>query len=92
MNYKTNLKVNLMRGRAIKFTGQGFISTGSLPRMRLENNNRSAGTISHRVAVGALEPLMQKLNITKPTPKKRKASAKKGKGVKKNYKSLKFNF
>lgn len=99
MNYKTRIKLNLMKGRAFKSKGQGIAGARALPHMRLYDNNRQSGTISHRVAVGALEPLMQQLSLASKAPKKRSTSAKKktskkGKGAKKstNYKSLKFNF
>lgn len=97
MNYRTNIKLNLMKGKAYKSRGQGIAGMGALPHMRLKDNTRRTGTISHRVAVGALEPLMQQLNIANAMPKKRtsgaKKASKKGGGAKKtNYKSLKFNF
>lgn len=94
MNYATRIKLNLMKGRAFKSRGQGIAGMGALPRMRLPNNNRSTGTISHRAVVGALDPLMQQLSITKAPHKKKTTSGKtgRGKGAKTNYKSLKFNF
>lgn len=92
MNYATRIKLNLMKGRAFRSRGQGIACMGTVPHMRLQNNNRSTGTISHRAVVGALDPLMQQLSITRAPPKRKKASTKKGKGAKTNYKSLKFNF
>jgi len=93
MNYATRIKLNLMKGRAFKSRGQGIAGMGALPHMRLTNNNRSTGTISHRAVVGALDPLMQQLSITKAPHKKKTTSGKTGGGAKKtNYKSLKFNF
>jgi hypothetical protein len=93
MNYATRVKLNLMKGRAFKSRGQGIAGMGDLPHMRIYNNNRSTGTISHRAVVGALDPLMQQLSITKAAPKKKTTSGKSGGGAKKtNYKSLKFNF
>jgi len=93
MNYAARIKLNLMKGKAFNIRGQGIGGMGALPRMRLNDNTRRTGTISHRAVVGALEPLMEQLNITKATPKKKITSGKSGGGAKKtNYKSLKFNF
>ena len=98
MDYRANLKQLLMKGQMFKLKGQGIASVGSgISRMQIKDY-RGSGTISHRAAVGALEPLMQRLNIKgqgaikknydapKPKPKARKT---KGSG---NFKSLKFNF
>jgi hypothetical protein len=97
MNYKARIKLNLMKGRTFMSKGQGIAGTGNVPRMRITGKFRQGGTISNRVAVGSLEPLMQQLSLTTPTIKRKKASkksSKKGKGASKktNYKSLKFNF
>ena len=99
MNYRARIKLNLMKGRTFMSRGQGIAGTGNVPRMRITGKFRQGGTITHRPAVGSLEPLMQQLSLTTPKRKKasRKASkksSKKGKGASKktNYKSLKFNF
>jgi len=101
MNYKARIKLNLMKGRTFMSKGQGIAGTGTVPRMRITGKFRQGGTITHRPAVGSLEPLMQQLSLTTPTIKRKKASrkaskksSKKGKGASKktNYKSLKFNF
>lgn len=91
MDYRTKVKLNLMKGLSHISKGQGIITPGAIRLMRLDNQPRLTGTISHRVAVGQLEPEMQKLTISK-----RKAPKKKTKGAGTNksqtYKSLKFNF
>jgi hypothetical protein len=96
MNYRARIKLNLMKGRTFMSKGQGIAGTGNVPRMRITGKFRQGGTISHRAAVGALEPLMQQLTLTRSTPKRKKASKKKsvGRGATKSkeYKSLKFNF
>lgn len=94
MNFRARIKLNLMKGRTFQSRGQGIAGTGTVPRMRITGKFRQGGTISHRAAVGSLEPLMQQLALTKPRKKASKKSSKKGRGTtkSKSYKSLKFNF
>ena len=98
MNYRTRIKLNLMKGRTFRSKGQGIAGTGTVPRMRITSGFRQGGTISNRAMVGSLEPLMQQLTLTKPrkkaSKKASKKSSKKGRGTtkSKSYKSLKFNF
>lgn len=97
MNYRARIKLNLMKGRTFQSRGQGIAGTGTVPRMRITGKFRQGGTISHRAAVGSLEPLMQQLALTKQAPARKKASkksSKKGRGTSKSksFKSLKFNF
>ena len=88
MDYRANLKQLLMKGQMFKLKGQGIASVGSgISHMQIKDY-RGSGTISHRAAVGALEPLMQRLNITGQGARKKdygmsgqgKPKAKKSKG------------
>ena len=48
MDYRSNLKIFLMKGKMFRVKGQGIAGTGSLPQMRLSPAFREGGTISHR--------------------------------------------
>lgn len=73
MDYRTKVKLNLMKGLSHLSKGQGIVTPGTIRLMRLDNQPRQSGIISHRVAVGQLEPEMQKLTISKrKAPKKNK--------------------
>ena len=68
MDYKTQMRVALMKGTAHRTKGQGISYVGGrVPQMNLDNEQMS-GTISHRVIRDLVEPLSQgihNLNIKK---------------------------
>ena len=82
MDYRSNLKNLLMKGKMFRVKGQGIAGTGALPQMRLSSDFREGGTIAHRALVGSIisEPSGQGI---------KKVSAKKKKNT--DFKPLKFN-
>lgn len=92
MDYRTYLKTMMMRGKMYKTKGQGFESIGAdIPKMELQNY--SGGTISHRAVVNRVVDSMNNLSVSGKGARKKdygiEALYKKGSG---NFKSLKFNF
>ena len=103
MDYKTQTRVALMKGSALRSKGQGISYVGRGSFMDLMHDTgvlpRGSGTISHRAAVDRVLDSMNDLNITGGRVRKKdycisgqgKPKAKKSKGSE-NFKSLKFNF
>ena len=56
MDYRSNLKNLLMKGKMFRVKGQGIGGTGSLPQMQLSPVFREGGTIAHRDLVGSIIP------------------------------------
>ena len=54
MDYRSNLKNLLMKGKMFRVKGQGIAGTGALPQMRLSPAFREGGTIAHRALVGSI--------------------------------------
>jgi hypothetical protein len=99
MDYRTYLKTMMMRGKVYKSKGQGFVSINDadIPKMQLQNY--SGGTISHRAIVDRVVDSMNNLDVSGKGARKKDygidalpTSAKKTKGSGNNFKSLKFNF
>ena len=97
MDYRSNLKQLLMRGKVFKLKGQGIAGRGPFMDRMYDSGilpRGGTGTISHRAAVDRAIDSMNDLHITgraarkkdytAPKPKKTKGSGK--------FKSLKFNF
>ena len=82
MDYRSNLKNFLMKGKMFRVKGQGIAGTGSLPQMRLSPVFREGGTIAHRALVGSIIPAPSGQGI-------KQVSAKKNKNT--DFKPLKFN-
>ena len=63
MDYRTYLKTMMMRGKVYKSKGQGFVSINDadIPKMQLQNY--SGGTISHRAVVDRVVDSLNNLNI-----------------------------
>ena len=62
MDYRGSLKQLLMTGQMFAIKGQGIASMGSgISQIQLQNY-RGTGTISHRASVGAMDPIMQRMN------------------------------
>ena len=81
MDYRSNLKNFLMKGKMFRVKGQGIAGTGSLPQMRLSPAFREGGTIAHRVLVGSIIPESGQ-GIQQVSTKKKKNT---------DFKPLKFN-
>ena len=102
MDYRSNLKNLLMKGKMFRVKGQGIGGTGSLPQMHLSPGFREGGTISHRALVGSIIPasgqgisqqavtgsILSSLERIN-TARRKKGSAKKNKST--DFKPLKFN-
>jgi hypothetical protein len=82
MDYKSNLKNFLMKGKMFRVKGQGIAGTGSLPQMQLSPAFREGGTISHRALVGSIIPEPSGQGIQQVSTKKKKNT---------DFKPLKFN-
>ena len=82
MDYRSNLKNLLMRGKMFRVKGQGIGGTGSLPQMQLSPAFREGGTIAHRVLVGSIIPASSGQGIKQVSVKKNKNT---------DFKPLKFN-
>jgi len=82
MDYRSNLKNLLMKGKMFRVKGQGIGGTGSLPQMQLSPAFREGGTIAHRALVGSIIPAPSGQGI-------KQVSAKKNKNT--DFKPLKFN-
>jgi hypothetical protein len=102
MDYKTQMRVALMKGIAHRTKGQGISYVGErVPQMNLDNEQMS-GTISHRVIRDLVEPLSQGINdlnikkkvrgqgITRKKIYDDEGTTRKTKGS--GFKPLKFNF
>ena len=81
MDYRSNLKNFLMKGKMFRVKGQGIAGTGSLPQMQLSPAFREGGTISHRALVGSIIPESGQ-GIKQVSAKKKKNT---------DFKPLKFN-
>ena len=102
MDYRSNLKNFLMKGKMFRVKGQGIAGTGSLPQMRLSPAFREGGTIAHRALVGSIIPesgqgisqqavtgsILSSLERIN-TARRKKGSVKKKKST--DFKPLKFN-
>ena len=102
MDYRSNLKNLLMKGKMFRVKGQGIGGTGSLPQMQLSPAFREGGTISHRALVGSIIPengqgisqqavtgsILSSLERIN-TARRKKGSVKKKKST--DFKPLKFN-
>ena len=102
MDYRSNLKNFLMKGKMFRVKGQGITDTGSLPQMWLSPAFREGGTISHRALVGSIIPesgqgisqqavtgsILSSLERIN-TARRKKGSVKKKKST--DFKPLKFN-
>ena len=102
MDYRSNLKNFLMKGKMFRVKGQGIGGTGSLPQMRLSPVFREGGTIAHRALVGSIIPesgqgisqqavtgsILSSLERIN-TARRKKGSVKKKKST--DFKPLKFN-
>ena len=64
MDYRSNLKNLLMKGKMFRVKGQGIGGAGSLPQMQLSPAFREGGTIAHRALVGSIisEPIGQNIH------------------------------
>ena len=82
MDYRSNLKNLLMKGKMFSSKGQGIAGTGSIPQMQLSPAFREGGTITHRSLVGSIIPASSGKGI-------KQVSAKKNKNT--DFKPLKFN-
>ena len=82
MDYRSNLKNLLMKGKMFRVKGQGIGGTGSLPQMQLSPAFREGGTIAHRALVGSIIPASSGQGITHVSVKKNKNT---------DFKPLKFN-
>ena len=82
MDYRSNLKILLMKGKMFRVKGQGIGGTGSLPQMQLSPAFREGGTIAHHALVGSIIPAPSGQGI-------KQVSAKKNKNT--DFKPLKFN-
>ena len=81
MDYRSNLKNLLMKGKMFRVKGQGIGGTGSLPQMQLSPAFREGGTIAHRALVGSIIPESGQ-GIQQVSTKKKKNT---------DFKPLKFN-
>ena len=81
MDYRSNLKNFLMKGKMFRVKGQGIAGTGSLPQMQLSPAFREGGTIAHRTLVGSIIPESGQ-GIQQVSTKKKKNT---------DFKPLKFN-
>ena len=81
MDYRSNLKNLLMKGKMFRVKGQGIGGTGSLPQMQLSPAFREGGTIAHRTLVGSISPESGQ-GIQQVSTKKKKNT---------DFKPLKFN-
>ena len=102
MDYRSNLKNLLMKGKMFRVKGQGIGGTGSLPQMQLSPAFREGGTIAHRALVGSIIPesgqgisqqavtgsILSSLERIN-TARRKKGSVKKKKST--DFKPLKFN-
>ena len=82
MDYRSNLKNLLMKGKMFRVKGQGIGGTGSLPQMQLSPAFREGGTIAHRALVGSIIPEPSGQGIKQVSAKKKKNT---------DFKPLKFN-
>ena len=82
MDYRSNLKNLLMKGKMFRVKGQGIGGTGSLPQMQLSPAFREGGTIAHRALVGSIIPEPSGQGKKQVTAKKNKTP---------DFKPLKFN-
>ena len=82
MDYRSNLKNLLMKGKMFRVKGQGIGGTGSLPQMQLSPAFREGGTIAHRALVGPIIPEPSGQGIKQVSAKKEKNT---------DFKPLKFN-
>ena len=82
MDYRSNLKNLLMKGKMFRSKGQGIAGTGSIPQMQLSPAFREGGTIAHRALVGSIIPASSGQGIKQVSVKKNKNT---------DFKPLKFN-
>ena len=82
MDYRSNLKNLLMKGKMFRSKGQGIARTGSIPQMQLSPAFREGGTIVHRALVGSIIPASSGQGIKQVSVKEKKNT---------DFKHLKFN-
>ena len=102
MDYKTQMRVALMKGIAHRTKGPGISYVGERVQQMNFDNEQMSGTISHRVIRDLAEPLSESMNdlsikkkvrgqgITRKKIYDDEGTTRKTKGS--GFKPLKFNF